>query len=269
MIFQLERRSGPVLRVETLKGLVNQLIGEEVAASGVPFRLPAPVASCSAENPLWHELRRSHPWMRLPQELLPGARGVIVFALPISSEAIRSNLDGDYPSHQWLRDYIVANDILWRVAVKLSSILEERGHRSLPMRPTHDFDEENLIASWSHRHAGYICGLGTFGLHNLLITEMGCAVRLNSLITDAIVEESPRPSFEYCLAKRGLRCDACLRRCPVGALDDWSSGKRRCYERLLEVANSSSLGYADACGKCSTGVPCSTSIPLYESRNLR
>lgn len=250
-----------MLSYGTLKDLLNRIIRDEVAASGIPFRLPAPVASCSAEDPLWRELKLSHPWMRLPEEVLPGARGVIVFALPVSLEAVMSNLKGEDPSLEWLRDYIAANEILWRTAVKLSSIFEDYGYRSLAMRPTHDFDEDELRASWSHRHAGFVCGLGTFGLNNLLITTMGCAVRLNSVITEASIEGGPKPELEYCLAKRGYECNACMRRCPVRALDNWPLRKRRCYEKLVNSAERAGIRYADACGKCSTGVPCATRIP--------
>lgn len=258
-----------MLSHSVLRDLVNRILEEEVTASGIPFRLPAPVASCNAGDRIWEELKGLHPWMKVPGELLPGARGAIVFALPMSSEAVLSNAKGEDPSFEWLRDYVAANEILWRVAVKLASILEDYGYRSLPMRPTHDFDGENLRASWSHRHAGFACGLGTFGLNNLLITAMGCAVRLNSVITEASVEEGPRPEFEYCLAKRGRGCDACSRNCPVGALEDWPLGKWKCYEKLMESAKRAvHIGYADACGKCSAGVPCSTGIPLYEIRNL-
>lgn len=249
-----------MLSYRTLRDLVNLIVRDEVTASGISFRLPAPVASCSAEDPLWRELKVSHPWMRVPREVLPGAKGVIVFALPISLETVMSNLMGEDPSFEWLRDYVAANEILWRVATRIASIFEDYGYKSIAMSPTHDFDEE-LRASWSHRHAGFLCGLGTFGLNNLLITTMGCAVRLNSVITEASVEEGPRPEFEYCLAKRGHKCDVCMRRCPIRALDDWSLRKRLCYENLVKSAERVGIGQADACGKCSTGVPCATRVP--------
>ncbi len=49
---------------------------------------------------------------------------------------------------------------------------------------------------------------------------------------------------------------ACVARCPVGALTEDGLDKRRCYERLLQVADGfRDLGVVDVCGKCATG-PC-------------
>jgi epoxyqueuosine reductase QueG len=260
-----------MLKLEDIGKLINSILESEVLSRGMRFRLPAPVAVGGAEDPLWTEIKLLHPWMKTPQELLSGARSVVVFALPISDEAIRSNISGDEPSFEWLRDYVAANEILWNASCKLADYLKNSGYNSLPLRPTHDFDDVELRSSWSHRHAGYVCGLGTFGLNNLLITERGCAVRICTVITEAPIERSERPRHEYCLAKLGYSCDACLRRCPIGALNDWKSMKGKCYERLLSFSEKwPILGKADACGKCSVGIPCATQIPrLYENRNRK
>ncbi|MGY0287812.1 MAG: epoxyqueuosine reductase [Candidatus Methanodesulfokora washburnensis] len=248
-----------MLRYEQISTLINSFLKEEISKYRIEFRLPAPVSTCSAGRETWWELKSVHPWLKLPKEILTNAQTVIVFALPLSHEAISSNILGDEPSPEWLRDYTAANEIIWSSSSRLSSYLIDLGYKSIPIRPTHDFDSDSLRASWSHRHAGFVCGLGTFGLNNLLITEKGCAVRLGSVITEAEVEESPRPPYEYCLAKRGKLCDACIKRCPIGALDDWSSGRRKCYDRLMSIASRKQL--ADACGKCSVGIPCALQIP--------
>ncbi|MGB9630544.1 MAG: epoxyqueuosine reductase [Candidatus Methanodesulfokora sp.] len=252
-----------MLACEQISTLLNSFLRDDVIKSRIAFRLPAPVAACSTDRSEWRELKSTHPWLKLPEEILAGARSVIVFALPLSHEAISSNISGEEPSFEWLREYVVANEIIWNSSSRLASYLRDLGYRSVPLRPTHDFDISSLRASWSHRHAGFVCGLGTFGLNNLLITEKGCAVRLGSVITEAEVEDSPRPSYEYCLARRGRSCNVCMRRCPVQALDDWSEGKRRCYERLISIASrwKDSLGLADACGKCSVGIPCALQVP--------
>jgi len=252
-----------MLKLE-IENLINSILEDEVKSRGIKFRLPAPVAIGGVEDPLWAELKLLHPWMKAPWELLDRARSVIVFALSMSDEAIRSNISGDEPSFEWLRDYVVANEILWNTSYKLAEYLKNLGYSSLPLRPTHDFDDTELRASWSHRHAGYVCGLGTFGLNNLLITERGCAVRICTVITEAPIERSERPRNEYCLAKLGYHCDSCIKRCPIGALNDWKSMKGKCYERLLSFAEKwPGLGKADACGKCSVGIPCATEIPKF------
>jgi hypothetical protein len=49
--------------------------------------------------------------------------------------------------------------------------LEKSDFRSVILPPTHNFDEKKLISDWSHKHIGFIAGLGKFGLHQMLITK--------------------------------------------------------------------------------------------------
>ena len=112
---------------------------------------------------------------------------------------------------------------------------------------------------FSERHAGFIAGLGTFGLCRGLITKSGMAVRLGSVITDAPLEPDKRPYndiYEYC-----ARCGACLRHCPAKAIT-FENGKDHpaCsafIDKVLEAEGGTYYG----CGKCQVGVPCETSIP--------
>jgi len=251
--------------LDEVRELINGVFEEEVLKLGIRFRLPAPVASRNTSDILWSKLKSVHPWIKHPCEILATARSVIVFALPLSAEAVESNVGGKEPSIQWLKEYLVGNKIIEKAGTRVAEELRKWGFKSIAIRPTHNFDEKTLTASWSHRHAGYVCGLGTFGLNNMLITVKGCAVRLGSVLTEAIVEETPRPTSEYCLEKRGMTCSLCVRKCPIDALSSWEdNGKFRCHSRLGEIARKY-IGllheYADACGKCCVGLPCSLSIP--------
>ena len=188
-----------------------------------------------------------------------------MFTIPLSYDAVKSNSEHpEEPSIQWLREYLYTNKLIEEIAQYLSKVLKSMGYTSIGLKPTHDYNPSTLRSSWSHRHAGYICGLGTFGINNLLITSKGCAVRLGTIITEAKVEESERPRIEYCLEKRGIKCRRCIERCPIRALDYWGKGRFKCNERLMSIAlkyKDILGGYTDACGKCSTGIPCATSIP--------
>ncbi len=245
--------------------LINGLLKEEVLRVGIRFRLPAPVASGNTNDTLWSRLKSAHPWIKHPREILLTARSVIVFALPLSTEAVESNVRGKEPSIQWLREYLVGNRVIEKVGNRVAEELRKWKFKSIMIKPTHNFDEKTLTASWSHRHAGYVCGLGTFGLNNMLITPKGCAVRLGTIITEAVIEETPRPTSEYCLEKKGMSCSVCVRRCPVNALSMWEgNGKFRCFSRLMKIAEKYEEvlhEYADACGKCCVGLPCSLRIP--------
>jgi len=253
------------ISLDEVRELINGLLEEEVLRSGIRFRLPAPVASRNTGDVLWSRLKSVHPWIKHPREILPAARSVIVFALPLSAEAVESNVEGEEPSIQWLKEYLVGNKIIEKVGRRVAEELRNWGFKSIAIMPTHNFDVRSLTASWSHRHAGYVCGLGTFGLNNMLITPKGCAVRLGTILTEAVVEETPRPISEYCLEKKGISCGICVRRCPVSAFSAWEgSGKFRCFSRLTEIAiryYKVLHGYADACGKCCAGLPCSLRIP--------
>jgi epoxyqueuosine reductase QueG len=104
-----------------------------------------------------------------------------------------------------------------------------------------------------------IAGLGSFGLHHMLITDAGCAGRFGSLVVDAALEptaEAGASTGERCRYLRDGGCRVCVERCPAGALTEAGLDKQRCYAWLLQVAERfREVGLADVCGKCATG-PC-------------
>jgi epoxyqueuosine reductase len=87
----------------------------------------------------------------------------------------------------------------------------------------------NFTSTWSERHIAYACGLGTFSLNDGLITARGIAHRLGSVVVNTKLPRAERPYSEhmdYCLASRG--CTACIRRCPVNALNSGGHDKELC-----------------------------------------
>jgi len=250
--------------VEHVQSLLTEVADSLSQKFNVQFRLPVLVGVASVEDFLWLKLRSIHPWHAHPQELLPTAKSVIVIALPLSREAVLSNKYGVKPSRQWLYEYVVANKLLEELVETLCEHLVRQGFDSIGIKPTHEFSPTHLVARWSHRHAGYIAGLGTFGINNMLITRAGCAVRLASVITSCKLETTPRPEVEYCLEKRGVRCSSCIRACPVEAFRDWRYGKYLCYTWLLRVDHMYRNLYndpTDACGKCISNAVCALSVP--------
>ncbi len=109
----------------------------------------------------------------------------------------------------------------------------------------------------------FIAGLGSFGLHRMLITDSGCAGRFGSVVTDADIPFTTPPAKERCLYFHDGSCWECITRCPVKAPSmDGAIDKQRCNGRLLGLARGfDAKGFdpedvADACGKCAIG-PCS------------
>ncbi len=225
---------------------------------------PPLVAYADAHDPLFERLKEViGPAHLTPRELLPGAETVIVYFLPFRERVARSNRGAGPASEDWAIAYIETNELIDTINSQLALALERDGYAVVTVPPTHNFDEERLISNWSHKHAGYIAGLGTFGLHHMLITASGSAGRLGSLVTNARITPTPRPDHEACLYKHDGSCRACVERCWVGALQEDSFDRHKCYDICLDNARTyAELGLADVCGKCVSVVPCSFIDPV-------
>ncbi len=221
------------------------------------------LASAHACDPMFDTLRQvAGPSHLAPRDVLEGARTVVVFFVPFSRHIVSSNAGGRFQSEAWAMAYIQTNALIEKATLRLCGLLRRQGFEAAGIQPTHNFDETTLVSRWSHRHAAFIAGLGTFGLNRMLITEKGCCGRLGSVITSARLEPDPRPGREYCLFRRDGSCSACIARCPSGALSADGFDRRRCYETLLSNEGLyPHLGKADACGKCLCALPCSMRIP--------
>ncbi len=152
--------------------------------------------------------------------LLPTARSVVVFAKEIyrevvdllrpSSEAGEAHGGDLLPAHS---EYL--NGRLNRGVHELAAYLRRRGYRSLPLpavAPTDPRFQEGLL---SYKHVAELAGMGTIGWHSLLITgEFGPRVRLACLITEALLEPSPRAFENFCQG-----CGACVTSCPAKAFE--------------------------------------------------
>lgn len=212
------------------------------------------VSFCSAEST--EILPKIVPNHLTAEEILPKAKGVIVYFIPFTKSVVESNVYGVKPSKLWALAYVETNRIIKYVNDYLAKKLESFGFRCAKVEPTHNFDEETLTSYWSHKHIAYLSGLGTFGVHTMIITENGCCGRLGSLVTTVEFEWREVMEDELCIYKRRGDCLKCVERCPFNALSKDGLDKRKCYEVLMK--NSRIYGFfADVCGKCACSVPCS------------
>ena len=134
------------------------------------------------------------------------------------------------------------------------------------MPPTANFDHESLMSRWSHKHLGYIAGLGRFGVHCQLITPSGCTGRLGSLVTSAELGYHPLTTEpELCIYRQGRECLTCVAQCPVAALSAEEFDRNRCWQRLkLNQKRDTCAGLpadTQVCGKCQVVLPCSHHAP--------
>ena len=96
-----------------------------------------------------------------------------------------------------------------------------------------------FYSNWSERHVAFASGLGTFSLHEGLITEVGCNIRLTSIITDAPLEITHRKSddpYGNCLYYSKGTCRKCEQRCPGNAITEKGHDKNKCWAYGQKVA---------------------------------
>jgi epoxyqueuosine reductase QueG len=180
---------------------------------------------------------------------------------------------GKYPSERWARTRDLGeafNNVLRREVV---SILKEEGIEAFapllsPLWNRFDEGPYAPCSNWSERHAAYAAGLGTFGLCDGLITPVGKAVRVGSVIARIDIQPDPRPYTDhhaYCLHYSHDTCRECIGRCPVNALSEQGHDKKRCMQYTERTMNKYIRDNYNidtyACGICQAGVACTFGIP--------
>lgn len=221
------------------------------------------VGFAAAGDPLFLKLKEIVDKNHIhPTEALSDAKTVIVYFIPFQEKVVNSNANKGVCSEDWAYAYIETNELIVLLNSALSLELDKYKIKSFILPPTHNFDKDNLLSDWSHKHVAYISGLGTFGLHQMLITRKGACGRLGSMIIDRRLEPTARADYEYCLYKRNKNCKQCVKKCTFGALSENSFDRRSCYNVCLENESLySNMGSADVCGKCVCNVSCSFKVP--------
>lgn len=104
-----------------------------------------------------------------PQSIYPEAKTVIVIGLPVQLPIVETA-----PSIYYHELYKTVNAALDAKAYEISNFLTSKGYPSiyLPRDGYGDIEVllEKPLAFFSHRHAAYLAGLGSFGLSNVLLT---------------------------------------------------------------------------------------------------
>ncbi|MFW5787118.1 MAG: epoxyqueuosine reductase [Halanaerobiales bacterium] len=221
------------------------------------------IAFADSDDSLFGQMKKIiSPTHALPSDFLSEANTVITYFLPFTKDIGDSNIDGKFASYKWAVAYIETNQLIHNINHYIHEKLEEMGYNSTIIPATHNFDEEKLISDWSHRHAAYIAGLGTFGVNNMLITEKGCCGRVGSIVTDLEIIPDNRPEKEHCLYKRDGSCLVCVDHCVNDALFEGDFDRHKCYEMcLINDDKYGDMDTTDVCGKCVVGLPCTYRIP--------
>lgn len=150
-----------------------------------------------------------------PQSIYPETKTVIVIGLPVSLPIVETA-----PSIYYHELYETVNIALDQKAYELANFLIQKGHPSIyiPRDCYGDIDVilQKPLAFFSHKHAAYLAGLGSFGQNNVLLTpEYGPRVRFTSIFTSAKIEGDRIKTEDLC-----TKCLACVRECPVNAIKE-------------------------------------------------
>lgn len=211
------------------------------------------------------------------KDVAPEDLSVISWILPQTEATLRDQRAAtDFPSERWIRNRFLAqprvNDGL---AMFLLEKLQAEGIQALapdflPKWEIVDSERFFISSYWSHRHAAFAAGLGTFGLSEGLITKAGMAMRTGSLVVRLKLPAGERPysrPYEYCLFHNSGTCGKCIRRCPCGAISPEGHDKKKCRAFLYEAVQANLAGHwpdlagGYGCGLCQAAVPCERRVP--------
>jgi epoxyqueuosine reductase QueG len=202
---------------------------------------------------------------------LHGAKSVVSFFLPFSRAVKKSySKRSRLPSLEWVSGR-QNGEVFVNVARRaLGQYLQSQGGRTVVPNLDLRYQAIDLIPMWSERHVAFIAGIGTFGIHAGLLTEKGAAGRIGSVVTDLVLEPTPRPYtgvYDYCPMVTDGTCGACIQTCPVGAVGKTGKDHAICLTNGQDHIRPAYEGWGyHSCGHCQNNLPCSNGIPARRRR---
>lgn len=165
-----------------------------------------------------------------------------------------NNVSCEYKTH----GYEVLNQRLNLIASLVSSFLNQKNYKTLPIAVAERTDEENAIPTVSHKMIAHIAGLGWIGKNCLLITpDHGPRVRFITILTNAPLKTVNNPVVQQCNT-----CMECVNSCPVNAIKGQNyienEGRenrfdfKKCHNYFEKMKLSSKF---DVCGLCLYSCP--------------
>ena len=219
------------------------------------------VRFADAAHPGFLQLRQTvTPEHHVPQDYLPEAKNVLSWFLPFLPELGAENAEGDLSTASWADAYLKTNERAAWINEQLTEFIQQEiGAAAAIVRDAGMIGMDNPKSRWSQRHVAYLAGHGTFGINNMLISDVGSVGRYFSLVTAMDIEPDLPVREERCLWKQDGSCGLCVKRCVAGALTETGFDRFRCLEQCL--VNMERYPGADVCGKCTVELPCSYEIP--------
>lgn len=208
------------------------------------------------DDPLYDSLV---PPQYRPKAIIPDTRTVIVIGIPVHLPVLETA-----PSIFYNEAYKTINTLLDGHAYRLAELLNTNGYASVAI-PRDGYGsiqviKEKPVVFFSHRHAAFFAGLGTFGVNNMVLTpEYGPRVRFASVFTTAALPPPGVMTESLC-----TKCMKCVEICPVNALDceDYPGGltdKKTCASRAEQLYQR----HISPCGFCIKVCPVGKDRKLY------
>ena len=210
----------------------------------------------------------------------PDELSVVSFVMPFTQKTIRDNAAAvEWASERWAQTRLLGEIFSQTFVREIVTVLMGRGILAVAPDVTPLFNKKRYpqvgwASPWSHRHVAYAAGLGTFGMHDFLITKKGVSHRLGSFVVNLKLEPNgkrPEDIHADCLHYQGHPCLKCAKRCPVTAITaQHYHDKEICYQKVadsLKHCNKHYHIFIYGCGLCATGVPCASEIPKHWKRN--
>lgn len=242
---------------EKIQAKIQEVMDKYCQDAGIESFWREPVVKYGdVHNPLFEKLKELvDPQHHQPLEYMPDSTVVLSYFLPFKKEVGDSNIDGTLISEQWALGYEHANKMAALINDELCKYIKELGYDACIPWDIGMINDGFPRSRWSQRHVAYVCGHGTFGLNNMLISDKGSVGRYYSIITSLPIEADPVVTEERCLYKRDGSCRECVDRCVVGALKVDGFDRLKCLDQCN--VNEEIYPEASACGKCVVGRPCS------------
>jgi hypothetical protein len=180
-----------------------------------------------------------------------------------------------------------ANEFKIYVMKELITFIQKKGYQATAGMLSEKYTliaKDRFYSTWSERHIAFAAGLGTFSLHEGLITEVGCNVRIASIITNAplnvTIRESDDPYGNCLFYSKGI-CKECIKACPANAISEEGHDKMLCNNYRMKIGrkmiarlrpilkpHSRRVNWKDrddtfpvGCAFCQFGVPCMDKNP--------
>jgi len=217
------------------------------------------------------------------ERVAPDELSVIAWILPQTEQTRLAHRKAvDKPSIEWSKARHYGEKVNENLRRYVVDLFLRSGYQAcapvlLPQWARAESNKYGFASSWSERHTAHVCGLGTFGVSDGLITPAGKAIRVGSVIVRKKYTPTPRTyqhHNEWCLYHSTGKCLVCMRRCPTQAISESGHDKVRCKEFIRNVTavyvEEEQLGFrVNSCGFCQTKTPCENQNPTDKMKRKR